>query len=235
MFDRIISLIGLNKFKELEKKKVLIIGCGGVGGYALETLVRSGISNIDIVEFDKIDITNLNRQIITNQQNIGLSKGQEAKKRAQSINKNININLYEIFLDESNIKNILSNNYDYIIDACDTINTKIEIIKFCVNKNIKLISCMGTAKKIDPTKLSITTLDKTNYDPLARLLRKKVKDLKINKKINVVSSTEQIIESYNLVSFIMVPATAGILCAKYIICDIINSQKEGFINENTCE
>lgn len=222
MFDRIISLIGTEKFEYLQNKKVLIIGCGGVGGYALETLIRSGINNIDIVEFDKIDITNLNRQIITNIENIGLSKAVEAKKRALSINPNININIFEVFLDENNINEILSNNYDYIIDACDTVNTKMEIIKYCVNKNIKFISCMGTAKKIDPTKLEITTLDKTNYDPLAKVIRKKVKELKINKKINVISSTEQIIESENLGSFMMVPATAGILCAKFVINDIIN-------------
>lgn len=225
MFDRIISLIGNEKFKELQNKKILLVGCGGVGGYALETLVRSGLNNIDIVEFDNIDISNLNRQIITNQNNIGLSKSEEAKKRAMLINPKVNVNLYELFLDETNIKDILSNNYDYIIDACDSVNTKIELIKECTQKNYKLISCMGTAKKMDPTKLEITTLDKTNYDPLAKVIRKKVKELNIKEKINVVSSTEQIINSETLGSFMMVPATAGILCAKFIIDDIINNQR----------
>ena len=220
MFDRITSLIGKEKFEDLQSKKILLIGCGGVGGYSLETLVRSGFKYIDIIEFDKIDISNLNRQIITTQNNIGQSKAEEAKKRAILINPEINVNIYEMFLDETNI-NILSNKYDYIIDACDTVNTKIEIIKYCIKNKIKFITCLGTAKKIDPTKLEITTLDKTNYDPLARVLRKKVKELKINEKINVVSSTEQIINSENLGSFMMVPATAGILCAKFIICDII--------------
>ena len=223
MFDRIISLIGNEKFKELQNKKILLVGCGGVGGYALETLVRSGLNNIDIVEFDNIDISNLNRQIITNQNNIGLSKSEEAKKRAMLINHKVNVNLYELFLDETNIKDILSKNYDYIIDACDSVNTKIELIKECTQKNYKLISCMGTAKKMDPTKLEITTLDKTNYDPLAKVIRKKVKELNIKEKINVVSSTEQIINSETLGSFMMVPATAGILCAKFIIDDIINN------------
>lgn len=222
MFDRIISLIGKEKFNNIQNKKVLLIGCGGVGGYALESLVRSGINNIDIVEYDKIDISNLNRQIITNQLNIGNSKAQEAYKRAISINPKLKMNLFEQFLSENNIEEILSNNYNYIIDACDTVKTKIEIIKYCTQNNIKLISCMGTAKKIDPTKLEITTLDKTKYDPLAKVIRKKIKELKINKKIYVVSSTEQIIESDILGSFLMVPATAGILCAKYIIDDIIN-------------
>lgn len=221
MFERIINLIGKEKFNKIQNKKVLIVGIGGVGGYALETLVRSGINNIDIIDFDKIDITNLNRQIITNQLNINKLKVEEAKSRCLSINPNININTYTIFLDKDNINNILSNNYDYIIDACDSVDTKLELIKESVNNNFKLISCMGTAKKIDPTKLSITTLDKTNYDPLAKVMRKKVKDLKINpKKIKVVSSTEQPIECKTLGSLMMVPAVSGILCAKYVIEDI---------------
>lgn len=226
MFERVISLIGNEKFKKLESIKVLIVGCGGVGGYALETLVRSGITNIDIIDFDVIDITNLNRQIITNQENIGIKKVLAAKNRALSINPNININTHEIFLDKDNIDNILKNNYDYIIDACDNVDTKIELIKRSVNNNYKLISSMGTAKKMDPTKLSITTLDKTNYDKLAKVIRKKVKDLKINKKINVVSSTEEVIKCEILGSFMMVPATAGILCAKYVIDDVINNVYE---------
>jgi len=221
MFDRIISLIGKDKFNLLKEKKVLIVGLGGVGGYAFETLVRSGIKYIDIVDFDKIDISNLNRQIITNMSNIGELKVEETKKRGISINSDIVVNIYNTFLDSKNINKILSKNYDYIIDACDTVNTKIELIKYTINNNIKFISCMGTAKKLDPTKLSVTTLDKTNYDPLARIIRKKVKELKINKKIYVVSSIEKPIECDELGSFLMVPATAGILCAKFVIDDII--------------
>ena len=222
MFERIISLIGKEKFNKLQKIKVLIVGLGGVGGYALETLVRSGIINIDILDFDKIDITNLNRQIITNNNNINKYKVDEALKRAVSINPNIKINSYNMYLDETNINDILKNNYDYIIDACDSVNTKIELIKNIEKYKYRLISCMGTAKKIDPTKLSITTLDKTNYDKLASIIRKKVRDLKINpKKINVVSSTEETIKCDILGSLMMVPATAGILCAKYVIDNTI--------------
>lgn len=220
MFERVISLIGEEKFNKLKNTKVLIVGCGGVGGYALETLVRSGINNIDIIDFDKIELSNLNRQIISNQNNVGLDKVDEAKKRALEINPNLNMNTYKIFLNEDNIMTILKNKYDYIIDACDSVNTKLELIKN--SNNYELISCMGTAKKLDPTQLIITTLDKTNYDKLAKVLRKKVKDLRINKKIYVVSSTEKAMDCDILGSFMIVPATAGILCAKYVISKIIN-------------
>ena len=222
MFDRVINLIGKQNFDLFKSKKVLIVGCGGVGGYALETLVRSGFFNVDIIDFDKIDISNLNRQIITTEENIGNLKIDECIKRSLLINPHININGYNIFLDSDNIENVLSDNYDYIIDACDSVNTKVNIIKYCITNNIKFISCMGTAKKIDPTKLSITTLDKTNYDPLAKVIRKKVKDLKTNKKIYVVSSVEEPIKCDSLASMMMVPASAGILCAKYVIDDVLN-------------
>lgn len=221
MFDRVISLIGNDKFVNLQNTKVLIVGCGGVGGYAFETLVRSGIGNIDLIDFDDIDVSNLNRQVITSQSNIGLSKVEEAKKRALLINPNLNISTYKMFLDDSNIDKILNNTYDYIIDACDSVNTKIELMKKSVTGKFKLISSMGTAKKMNPTKLSITTLDKTNYDPLAKVLRKKIKDLKINKKMYVVSSDEAAIKCDVLGSFMMVPASAGILCAKFVIDDVL--------------
>ena len=224
MFERVISLIGKEKFNKLQTIKVLIVGLGGVGGYAFETLVRSGVINIDIIDFDKIDKTNLNRQIITNQNNIETKKVEEAALRAKSINPNVKINTYDIYLDSNNIDSILKNDYDFIIDACDSINTKIELIKTSKDLNINLISCMGTAKKLDPTQLSITTLDKTNYDPLAKILRKKIKELNIKlNKVYVVSSTEKIIECNNLGSLMLVPATAGILCAKYVIDKIINN------------
>lgn len=222
MFERNITLIGEEKFELLKKKKILLVGCGGVGGYALETLVRSGINNIDIIDFDNIELSNLNRQIISTQKNINNSKVEEAKKRSVSINPKININIFKIFLNKDNINELIENNYDYIIDACDSVDTKVELIKFSIKNKIKIISCMGTAKKIDPTKLKITTLDKTKYDPLAKIMRKKIKDLGIKEKITVVSTEEEPIKCDKLGSFMMVPATAGILCAKYIIDDIIN-------------
>lgn len=221
MFDRLISLIGEDKFNEIQNKKILLIGVGGVGTYALEALVRNGFTNITIVDYDKIDITNLNRQLITDSTNIGHSKVIEGIIRAKRINPNILINGQETRLTMDNIDLLLNMNFDYIIDACDDINIKFSLIEKSLKHNYKLISSMGTAKKIDPTRLSITTLDKTNNDPLARILRKKVKDAKINKKIHVVSSTEVPLNINTLGSCNLVPSVAGLLCVSYIFNDII--------------
>lgn len=123
-FDRFKKLVGDNIFNNIQNKTVLIVGIGGVGGYALEAIVRSGINNIIIVDKDIIDITNLNRQIITTRNNIGRPKVTIAKERALSINPNLNIITHNIFLTQENIDEIITENIDYVIDACDTIDTK---------------------------------------------------------------------------------------------------------------
>lgn len=225
MFDRLITLVGESNLEKIKSKKILLVGVGGVGSYALETLVRNGFTNITIIDYDKIDITNLNRQLITTSNNIGHSKVIEGILRAKSINPNILIDGIEKRLTNDNIKEILNLNYDYIIDACDDINIKFALIENSLHYDYKLISNMGTAKKLDPTKLCITTLDKTNNDPLAKILRKKARDAKINKKIHVVSSTEVPVDIKELGTANLVPSVAGILCVSYIINDILKEGK----------
>ena len=129
-----------------------------------------------------------------------------------------------MFLDRNNYSILDNYQIDYIIDCCDSVDTKKLLIDYSLNKNIKLISSMGTANKIDPIKLTITDIRKTSFDPLAKILRKYVNDLKTNKKIMVVSSTEQPLKRENLSTLIFVPATAGLLCANYVIKDIIDIQ-----------
>ena len=221
MFDRVISLVGEDNLNKIKKTTVLIVGLGGVGGYALEALVRSGIGRIILIDYDKIDKSNLNRQIITNNSNIGKYKVEVAKERVLLINKEVEVITEQIFLAEDNM-NILDNyKIDYIVDACDSVKTKKLLIDYSIQKNMKLISCMGTANKLDPSKLVITDIRKTAYDPLAKILRKYVTDKKTNKKIMVVSSTEKPIRKDVLASMMFVPSVAGILCANYIIRDII--------------
>lgn len=226
MFDRIESLIGIDNVEKIKKAKVLVVGLGGVGGSALESLVRSGVENITIVDFDVLDKTNLNRQIIALNSTIGMKKTEVFYNRIMDINPNCKVKVIEAFIDESNIDKIFDD-IEYVIDACDTINTKKLIIKNCLDKKIKFISCMGTAKKLDPERLQITDIRKTSYDKLAKIIRKWITDNKINKKIPVVSSTEKIIEnkdnSKSLASMCFVPNTAGILCSKYIIDEILKN------------
>lgn len=223
MFERTISLLGESNFNKIKEKTVLIVGLGGVGGYATESLVRSGIHNLILIDHDTIDITNLNRQIISTSKNIGNNKVDEFKKRILDINPDCNVTIHKLFLDRTNY-NILDNyQIDYIIDCCDSVDTKKLLIDYSLDKNIKLISSMGTANKVDPTKLEIIDIRKTSYDPLAKILRKYVNDLKINQKIMVVSSTEQPVKREKLSTLVFVPAIAGLLCSNHIIQDIIKS------------
>ena len=220
MFTREEWLIG-DKINLIKDKCVLIIGLGGVGGYALESLVRAGIGKVIIIDNDIIDITNLNRQIISLHSNVGNKKIDEWEKRIRDINPEIQIIKYDMFVTKDNIDILFDNKIDYVIDACDTIDTKKEIIRKCIKNKIKFITSMGTGNKLDPTKLVIQDLRKTSYDPIAKILRKMVKDERINDKIMVVSSTEQPKLKGCVGSISYVPSVAGLLITSYIINDIL--------------
>ena len=226
-YDRLKLLIG-DKFEKLRNKTVLIVGVGGVGGYALESIVRSGVNNIIIVDNDRVDITNLNRQIISLHSNIGELKVEVCKKRVLDINPDCNIKVYDTYLNKENTIELFENKIDYVIDACDTTEVKMELIRICHSKNIKLISSMGTGRKMKPSLLEITDITKTCYDPLAKKIRKMVKDERIKGKVMVVSSKEKPMESDSKIigSNSFVPATAGLLCASYVINDIVGDVNE---------
>ena len=220
MLDRL-ELLVKDKIKDIKTKHVLVIGLGGVGGYTVESLVRSGIEKITIVDYDKIDITNLNRQIISNIGNVGCYKVDEWEKRIKLINPNCKIYKIKDKITIENIDILFQNKVDYIIDACDTVSVKKELILKCIDKKIKFISCMGTGNKMDPSKLKIMDIRDTNYDPLARIIRKMVKDKKIKDKIYVVASNEIPIKRDKIGSNAYVPSTAGLLLTSYVINDIV--------------
>ena len=136
------------------------------------------------------------------------------------INKDAVVNIINTHITEDNIEILFSDNYDYIIDACDSSKVKIKLVKECYNRKIKLVSSMGTANKIDATKLTISTLDKTTTDPLARKIRQNIKNKEIMKNVTVVFSTEKAINNAMLGSIVFVPAIAGLLIANYIILDV---------------
>lgn len=222
-FERLILQIGEENVKKIKNTTVAIIGLGGVGGYVLESIIRSGIGTAVIIDNDTIDITNLNRQLITNHNNIGQYKVDAWEERIKIINPECKVIKIKEFITKENINSVFQYKINYFIDACDTISTKKEIIKECVKRNIKIISSMGTGNKLDPSKLEIIDVRKTSYDPIAKIIRKMVKDEHINQKIPVICSKEQPIKtkSTTISSNSFVPATAGLLCTSYIINDII--------------
>ncbi len=226
-FDRFELLVGSDGLKKIKNKHILIVGIGGVGGYTFESLIRSGVENIIIIDNDYIDKTNLNRQILSLESNVGQIKVNVAKARAKEINNQCNVETLNLFLSEDNI-NILDNySIDYIVDCCDTIKTKVALINYAIKHNIKIISCMGSGKRLDATKITITTLDKTKYDPLARILRKKLKAENLSLKIPVVSSIEppKKIDGEIVASCSYVPAVFGLYITNFIINDILKASK----------
>ena len=222
MYDRLLKLISKEDIDKLNKTNILIVGVGGVGGFALEILARIGIENFTIVDHDKIEKSNLNRQIIALNSNIGKYKVDEFKNRLLDINPNIKVNTVKEFIDKNNINKLFNTNYDYIIDACDTITTKVLLIKYSKINNIPIISCMGTGNRFDPTKIKIVAIYKTEYDPLSKIMRKLLKEENI-KKQDVIYSSEIPIKVNDRIngSTSLVPSTAGIYCAYYIINKIL--------------
>lgn len=226
MFERLERIIGKDNINKLNTKTIAVIGLGGVGGYVVETLIRNGIENIIIIDNDNVDITNKNRQIIATDNTINKQKVKVFKERILSINPNCDVTCLNIFLNEENKEELFKYNIDYLVDACDTVKTKIMLIKECLNRNIKFISSMGTGNKLNPKKLEIMNLKDTNYDPLAKVIRYEVKKQNIKGKILVLSSNEEIIKTNTRTpgSYSVVPNTAGILIADYIIKDIIKQE-----------
>ena len=191
MFDRTIALIGQDNLDKIESKHILIIGVGGVGGYAIETLIRSGIHNITLVDYDNIDISNINRQIIAKESNVGKLKVEAWKERINEINSSVLVNTLPLKIDENNIDILFKTSYDYIIDACDTVIVKKLLIKLCKEKNINLLTVCGMGKKLDITKIKICDIKDTSYDPIDKSLRKYIKDEKIRGKVMCVFSSEK--------------------------------------------
>ena len=224
MFDRTLKIIDEQLLEAIKKQRILLVGVGGVGGFALESLVRLGFQNITLVDADAIEESNLNRQIISTRENLGKKKVEVAKERALSINPNANITTYNLFLQEENMDAIFQEKYDYILDACDTITTKYLLIKKALETNTKIISCMGTGNRLDPSKVTITRLDKTNNDPLASAMRTILRKNNVSLKVPVVWSSE--IPKKNkekaVGSIVLVPASAGLQLVYFILNDLIN-------------
>ncbi len=217
-FSRLEILMNIDNLKN---KKVLVIGVGGVGGYAVEALARCGIGNITIVDYDKVDISNINRQIIALHSTIGLFKVEVLKKRILDINPNCLVETFSCFYDEKTTDLIFNKDYDYILDCCDSLKSKELLIREANKRNIKIISSMGAGFKFDPSKIQIEKLKNTSYDKLARILRYNLKDNKKCLEIPVVYSKEQMEKKGTTIgSNAFIPSIFGLTMVSYIINDI---------------
>lgn len=223
-FVRFEKLVGIDALNYLSTKTVLVLGVGGVGGYVVEGLVRSGVGRIIVIDKDVVDETNLNRQIIALESTIGEKKVDVIEKRIKDINSAVIVQKLDKFIDKDNLNEIFQYDFDYLVDACDTVSTKLAIIDRCLGEKRKLISSMGTGNKLDPSMLEIVDIRKTVNDPLARIVRKHVKDKKINDKVMVLSSRELPIKTGNRTpgSSSFVPSSAGLLIASYIVRQFIS-------------
>ena len=220
--DRSRQLLGEDKINSLESKVILVIGVGGVGGTALEALARSGFKKFVLIDSDKVDVSNLNRQVLFTSEDIGKEKVVAAKERLLKINPSFDVKTFvtkvgEVKLDELDLGKI-----DFIVDAIDFVDGKLHIYEYAQNKYIPFISSLGMGNRVDPEYVTLTKLNKTENDPLAKKIRYLAKQKGLDlKEIPVVFSNETpILKSPKPASMMMVPSTAGLLIAKYVLFTI---------------
>lgn len=212
-YIRLEALIGTEKLKKLQNSRIAVIGCGAVGGFTLEPLIRVGIKEITIVDFDKFEISNLNRQLLSNHDTIGRVKVDVAKERILSINPECKVNALNLFLDESNAYEIVKD-MDLVFDCIDNVKSKCFLIKTCLTNDIKLLSSMGAALKQDINKIKFADISKTEGCPLAKAVRQNLKKDGICKGLEVVFSPEQINRNGNMLgSMPTITATFGLMLA----------------------
>lgn len=215
-------LIGKQGIEKLEKAKVIIYGIGGVGSYTTEALSRAGIGSLILVDNDKITPSNINRQIHATTKTVGKNKVDIMKKRIEEINSNANV---QIYMNEENEENLINPECSYVVDAVDTIKTKLKLIEKANEIDIPIISAMGAGNKLDATKFEVSDIYKTSVCPLAKVMRKELKKRNIE-KLKVVYSKEKGISNENNVigSISFVPSVMGLIIAGEVIKDIINNK-----------
>lgn len=238
IFNRLELLIGKEKVNDLHRKSVAVFGLGGVGSYVVEGLSRSGIGNFILIDGDKVDITNINRQIIATTKTVGKEKVDVEEERIKEINPNAKVIKFAEFVTgiESNLElfNAIKN-VDYIVDAIDTVSSKIRIIEFAKENNIPVISALGTGNKLDPTKLKLADIYDTKICPLAKVMRKELKKRNID-SLDVVYSEEEPIKILDdnkgieieelkkikkIGSIAFVPSVAGLLISYKLISKLL--------------
>ncbi len=238
-FIRTAMLLGEDGIRRLQQARVAVFGLGGVGGYAVEALARSGVGALDLVDNDRISLTNLNRQILATHATVGQYKTQVAADRVTAINPSCRVVTHTLFYTPDTAENIDLASYDYIVDAIDTVTAKLELAVRARDAGVPLISCMGTGNKLDASALTVTDMRKTAMCPLARVMRKEL-GLRGIKNLKVVYSPEQprrpIFSAGEYPagrrdipgSLATVPAVAGLLLANEVIRDLTKIADETY-------
>lgn len=234
-FTRTEMLLGSEAVHKLKQCRIAVFGIGGVGGYTVEALARSGVGILDLIDNDTVSLTNINRQIIALHSTVGMNKTEAAKKRLLDINPNIKINTYNTFFTPENSGEFNFSQYDYIVDAIDTVSGKIELAVQADKANVPIISSMGAGNKLDPTRFEVSDIYKTSVCPLARVMRRELKKRNI-RKLKVVYSKEEALspkcesdedsdmKRQTPASIAYVPSVVGLIIAGEVINDIISQQ-----------
>ena len=223
--ERSALLLGNEALEILKNKTVLVVGIGGVGSFCVEALARTGIGHLILVDKDKVESSNINRQLLATTETIDQVKVIVMKKRIQTLNPECKVDMYDCFYDCSMDEKIFSQRIDFVIDCIDSIISKQDLAMACIQRDITFLSSMGTARRLDPSKLEIMELEKTSYDPIAKRMRNWKRKNKIRNKIWVVCSTEPprpVEAGKPLPSMIFVPASAGLLLASECVKKLIN-------------
>ena len=225
-FERTKLLIGENDFENIINSKVAVIGCGGVGGFVIEALARCGVGTLAIVDYDTIDITNINRQIIALEDTVGNYKVDEFEKRIHKINPNCKVIKFREKFDKSTVDFFNLKDYNYVIDAIDLISAKLDLAEYCYKNDIKLIGSMGAGSKLNPFLFRITDIKKTHTCPMAKVMRKELKRRNVNKLTCIWSDEKRSGEVLSAngrnapASISFVPSCVGLMIASYVIQEL---------------
>ena len=233
-FIRSEMLLGSNALKKLNSSSVAVFGIGGVGSYVCEALARCGVGNLTLIDSDTVSASNINRQIIALHSTVGRNKTDVMLERIKDINPNASVTAINMFYTPQNSEEINISKFDYVVDAIDTVTSKIDIIKRCYENGVNIISSMGTGNKLDPSLFNISDISKTHTCPLARVMRKELKELGIH-KLKVLWSPEKVISPAPLTddcqkrqtpgSVSFVPSVAGLMIAGEVIMDLIRNER----------
>lgn len=230
-FSRTELLLGKDALEKLKNSRVAVFGVGGVGGYTVEALVRSGIGAIDIIDNDTVSLSNINRQIIATLDTVGLLKVDVCEDRIKSINPDCKVTKYNCFFLPENANQFDFSKYDYVVDAVDTVKAKLAIVEICKEKNINIISSMGAGNKLDPTRFEVADISKTSVCPLAKVMRCELRKREINHlkvvyskepavKVNVTDDSDEVNRRSVPGSVSFVPSVAGLIIAGEVIKDL---------------